>query len=435
MPAFPRRASIVLLAVLAAPTVAPAADDADPLDVLKAVAKAKFEATQRTPAERARALAETAHAELRARFQEFMAGNITPDVFLSCSPRVLEAELALLDKDADPAPLYERHWRDMRELEFIAEVKFEAGKIDDAGVAEARFARLQAELDWLAHRDGGAKGPHGAAAADPFGEYRNMAREKREATQADPRQLTLEAREAAHDVLHARLQEFQAGKITPDFLLQATQWELSAELALLDRDADPTPLLERLWKTIGRIEERAEDKLRQGKLDAADLYQCRSIRLADEIAWLRAWKRAEKRGARITPAPVAADGEWVDDASWAKAKWEASDADIHTLLREWLDAARETYRDRRREFEGGIIMPDLVLQASLGILEAERAAASGPKDEAAAAERHWRRCLELEASAERKLAAGKIAVADVAEVRFTRLEAEIRMAFPPGEDK
>ncbi len=73
-----------------------------------------------------------------ATFKEFQAGKILPETFLAWSPRVLEAELALRDEDADPAPLYERNWRVACEAERIAEVKIQAGKIDVADAAEAR---------------------------------------------------------------------------------------------------------------------------------------------------------------------------------------------------------------------------------------------------------------------------------------------------------
>ena len=427
MPTLPRLASSILLAALAASAAAqaPNAADADPFDTLRAVAKAKFEAMRRTPAERAQALAETVRIGTQATIQDFQAGKIMPDLLLEWGSRVLEAELGLLDKEADPAPLYERRWRLTRQMENLADKKRLEGKIAAADVAPARWERLDAELAWLRHRgSGGKKAPLGS---DPFAEFgaRDFPRDEAKAVEADPRQLASERLNAARLMLAATMQEFLAGKITPDWLLPSVKRVFDSELALLDKDADPTPLLEWRWKTLGRIEIIVEVKTEAGKMAASDMEQCRSVRLDGEIAWLRAWKKKEKPGDRKR---IATDEYGGDEAAWARMKEEASRADVGQLLRERLQAASEEYHGRSRDFQMGMITSGLALEASLRLLEAERAAAAGPKEEAAAVEGYWRRALELEAMSEEKLRANKIAVADAARVRYARIQAEIWMA-------
>ncbi len=263
-------------------------------------------------------------------------------------------------------------------------------------------------------------------------QQQRLAREEWEAIQADPHQLAQELRQAAREGLRATLQEFRDGKVTPEVVLEWTLRDLDANLVSRDRDADPTPLLERRWKTLRRIEEGAAVKLQVGKLAASDLETCRCLRLAAEIAWRQARQGAEKPGGRNRPA---VDDDTADDADWARAKEKASRADLRDLLRERLRAARDANRDIDQEFQAGQLTVELPLEASLLLLEAEYAAASGPKEKAAALERHWRRGLDLEAVAERKLGEGKIAVADVMEARFARQEAEMWIAAWPGQDR
>jgi hypothetical protein len=468
MPALPRLASSILLAALATSVAAqapargdverpyfkttfstaaqaPARGDADPLDALKGIARAKFEAARRTPTERAQALAETAQMGWRARLQEFWAGKITPDLLFEWSPLVLEAQLALLDNGADPAPLYEKRWRDACEVENIAKVKHRANKIQASDLAESRWGRLEAELDWLRHKGaGGKKAPSGP---DLFAEFAtqdvprdkvearlpaffhrpsaDVPRDKAEAVGADPRRLARERLTTARDTLQARKEEFQAGKIMPDLLLQSTKRVFDSELALLDKGADPAPLLEWRWKTLWRIERIAEVKIEAGKIATSDVAQCRGVRLDAEIAWVRAIKKKEKPGGRKR---IASEEDGADDAGWARVKEEASRADVVGLLRDRLQTAREEYRGRHQEFDAGEITPDLALEASLHLLEAERAGAAGPKEEAAAVERYWRFGLVLEALAELKLSEGKFGLADFFAIRYARLQAESRMA-------
>ncbi len=359
--------------------------------------------------------------------QEYRGGKITPDSLFKWEPLLLEAELALLDKDADAAPLYERRWRDASEVERIAERKLKQGKIAHAQAAACRWERLGAELDWLRLR--GVGGKTAARAPDLFANFvaqnKEIARDKAEALRADPRQLARERLTAARVGLEASTQEFQAGHITADMVLLWTLRVFDAELALLDKGADPTSLLEWRWKTLRLIETIADVMLEAGKIDISDVEEFRSICLDAEIAWVRAWKEGGKPGDRNR---YAVEGDWLDAAFWPKLKEKASRADVAGLIQERLRAAREEYRGRRLQFDAGRLTPEWPLSASRRLLEAEQAASSSPREMAAALERCWHRGLDLEAVAELKLRARKIAPADVAEVRYARLRAELRMA-------
>jgi hypothetical protein len=424
MPTLQRLASSILLAALTASAAAQAPHlDADPFDALKAVAKAKFEAMRRTPAERAQALAETARMGWQERLREYRAGTIPPYMFWQWSPLVLEAQLGLLDKDADPAPLYERRWWLTRQMENIADKKLREGKIATADAAEVRWQRLDAELAWLRHRGVGKKTPNGLSLFAEFGSQ-DAADDEAKAVEADPRQLASERLNAARLMLAATMQEFQAGKITPDLLLRSVKRVFDSELALLYKGADPTPLLEWRRKTLWPIERVVAVKIEVGTIGDAEVAQCRSVLLDAEIAWLQAWKKKENRG---DWKRIATDEVGVDDADWAMVKEKASRADVGKLLRDHLQTASEEYHGQRRDFQMGRITPGLALAASLGLLDAERAVASGPKEEGVEVERYWRRGLDLEAQAELKLKYGKIAIADAAEVRYARLQAEIWM--------
>lgn len=64
-------------------------------------------------------------------------------------------------------------------------------------------------------------------------------------------------------------------------------------------------------------------------------------------------------------------------------------ADVGTLLRDRLQAAREAYEDAYHDFQTGKVPPEPPLEASFRLLEAEYAVAANPKREAAALEEYW----------------------------------------------
>jgi hypothetical protein len=109
----------------------------------------------------------------------------------------------------------------------------------------------------------------------------------------------------------------------------------------------------------------------------------------------------------------------------AKAKYEAVHADPRQLARERLVAAREAYRARRDEFLAGRGTLSYQLDSSGRLLEAELAVYDRPGERVAALERNWMRAAVRGYVTEGRFRAARVPIADLAEVRYDLLGAEI----------
>jgi hypothetical protein len=439
----------VVLAVAAAgaargqPPVPAQPPEGDPLDGLREIAKAKFEAVHHTAAERAKARAETARLELAARLQEYNAGKTTLDLLLASSVPVLESRRAAAGKDADPTPFFEYAWAQALEAEKYSEAKYAAGKITTTDLAEAKWFRLRAEAAWVRSRAEHAASPpptaprfeirlEGLEPPDPLRELdyqREWAKAKFEALRVEPAERTASEVKAVEECYRARVQEYNAGKTTLDLLQETQQRLLATELAALDKDADPTPLLRLNAELAREVEAITAAKLAAGKVTNADFLSCRCVRLDAEAALVRALARRPKSDGPTPAAPDRLRGDPLDPYSFdpatqAKAAFEAAHADAHELDAQRLQDARQVFEDERQQYAAGRTTLDLTIKASLRWLDAERAVHSGREEQAAALERHWRQMLTLEREAESKLAANKIAFADLMAVRYARQQAE-----------
>jgi RNA polymerase sigma factor (sigma-70 family) len=93
-------------------------------------------------------LFEAANVEAHARWNDYVAGLGTLDIFLGGSRRLLEVERLLSKEKSHQVGALERYLRRMRELEKINQARYDAGRIAIQDLAEPRYYRLQAEL-WL----------------------------------------------------------------------------------------------------------------------------------------------------------------------------------------------------------------------------------------------------------------------------------------------
>jgi hypothetical protein len=91
---------------------------------------------------------DAALTEVRARWEELLAGRGTLDIFFGASLRLLESERELSDKKADQMGALESHWLRLKMLEEINQARFDAGRIPIADLSQTKFYRSQAEL-WL----------------------------------------------------------------------------------------------------------------------------------------------------------------------------------------------------------------------------------------------------------------------------------------------
>jgi hypothetical protein len=258
---------------------------------------------------------------------------------------------------------------------------------------------------------------------------KELARDRFEVSRADPRQLARARVEAARMALAAREEEFRAGRITVDVLIDAARQVAEAELAVVAKPADRLAVLERHWRLARLADLLTAAKYRAGTVGPGDYAQVRYILLGAEIRLVQA-QAAEASppgllGGPVDPLP---EGDLGNLKEVAKARFEASRADPRRLALARLQAARAMLKERLDEVRAGRRTVDVLLESSRWLLEAERAVARGPADEVAAFERHWRLALAIEEDTRGMFQRGTIGPTDYFQVKANRLETEIGFA-------
>jgi hypothetical protein len=269
------------------------------------LARDKREALLADPADLARQRLEAARAGGRARLGEVLAGRGTLDVLADWAARLLEAKLALRDKPEDQLTAYESKWALAKQLEVVNDARFAASRVPHADYLRTKYDRLDAELRWGEARarlgqsgrsELGARAPwlwiylpeQGSDADDSSGGLRQLARVKREALRADPRELARERLAAARGAYRERWEEFLAGRGTLDILLDESQRVLTSELAMGAKPAERAAAWERQWTRLRRIEAINEERFKAGRVAVADMMESRCLRLDAEIHWAEA---------------------------------------------------------------------------------------------------------------------------------------------------
>ena len=87
--------------------------------------------------------------ELQGRYQEFVNGRATLESFGEVARRLVNAELEVRTQSADQITALERYVDLMRHIEKRVEERQKAGVGTAAEVAQARYARLDAEISLL----------------------------------------------------------------------------------------------------------------------------------------------------------------------------------------------------------------------------------------------------------------------------------------------
>jgi hypothetical protein len=123
------------------------------------------------------------------------------------------------------------------------------------------------------------------------------------------------------------------------------------------------------------------------------------------------------------PDPLGTDP--LNAKASAKAKLALRSVRIEDLAKAKLDVARGVYEARYKEFLAGKGTLDFLFDASVRLLESERAATSKEADLEAAFERHWIFTKQAEEMNKLRYDAGRIPIQDYLESKYFRLQAEI----------
>jgi hypothetical protein len=88
-------------------------------------------------------------AELQARSEEVKSGHGSIEQLFDAARKVLRSELSLSDKPADRLAVLEKHLELEHAAEKVATTRHQAGKLNDAELAAARYLRIDAEIQLL----------------------------------------------------------------------------------------------------------------------------------------------------------------------------------------------------------------------------------------------------------------------------------------------
>jgi hypothetical protein len=258
---------------------------------------------------------------------------------------------------------------------------------------------------------------------------KNLAKNKREAYLARHKDLIRAQLDAAHEELDARMKEFLAGRGTLDILHGSLRRVLNAEQALSTHRDDRIATLERSWKIAWNIERLNFKRHEAFRISIQDYIQSKQTLLEAEIRLLQTagqgWKpiAAVGRGLQVDELISAKDMA----RAWAKARAALSHADIGQLLHARAEAGREEVEARLKEFLAGRGTLDILLFASVGCLDSERAMLGDRADTIVFAERFFESTLEANKINKARHEAHRIAIQDYAQVKFEMLDAELEM--------
>ncbi len=90
---------------------------------------------------------EAAETALDGRMKEFEVGKGSLDILLGASKRWLSAKLELSNKNQDRIAALDAHFERMKEIESENQRRFDAGKVNIMDLAQAKFYRLDAEIE------------------------------------------------------------------------------------------------------------------------------------------------------------------------------------------------------------------------------------------------------------------------------------------------
>jgi RNA polymerase sigma factor (sigma-70 family) len=316
---------------------------------------------------------ETAEAEVEARTMEFKAGKGTLDILFGAYRRLVEAQVDAADKKEDKTAAFQAYTERAKEVERINQERFNAGRIAIQDLAQSKFYHLDSVI---------------------------RLRRTNPDIEAEPKleQLLKDQLEAAQTEVDARTKEFQAGRGTLDVMLGGYRRLLEAQLATADKQEDKITALRAYFERAKEAEHVNQERFNAGLILVQDLAEPKYYRLDAEIRLDRAQPNAK-----------------VDDK-------------LKELLKERLETAKAELEPRMKAFHEGRGTLDILLGASLRVLQAERELSDKKADQVAALKAHAERMQQFEKVVQGWVDAGRVAIWDLQEVKFYRLEAEIWLA-------
>jgi hypothetical protein len=210
----------------------------------------------------------------------------------------------------------------------------------------------------------------------------------------------LQEKLATARAMHAeKLQMFQDGRGTLEFLVEGIRQLRDVELELTDDALEQLAILDRHLHVLREVEKVNQERFDAGRVPIPDVMQSKAERLGEEIELVRARGRAGKE--------------------------KDPQAITTKLLQEKVKALRTVHDARRKEFEAGRGTLDFLLKATTRVLEAEVQLTDDPKKHLELHEKRLQACREAEKINKERFEAMRIPIQDYAQTQAARAEAEI----------
>jgi hypothetical protein len=398
----------------------------------KEIAKAKFELTQASPEQLARARLATARHRWQGELEKITAGQKTSDLdTLDSSRQLLEAELGLRSDKRSRIAALKSHWRRTKAIETIVERLIGARPWRGfSDFLETNYWRLEAEL-WLAEAtaDSGKPrkmadilltlGGEGEIGVEGFSERdRLVARALFQVAQADPQTLALAKCVAARQAWNAELDSIEAGQKSPDWqTISYLRRCIESQRALQTDRAKASVVTDHCWQFPRIAEEVGERKFRAGArpMDIRGLLQLKYERLQVE----KELQRAQGGETISTPG---------DAKEIARAKFEAAQAGPGKIAQAQHEMARQGLAAELEVIGAGQKAPDwYTVRWVRRLMESQRAIHASRAEDLAAMDDCWLLAKELEKICERlyRRRARAMDITQFAPFKVLRLEVEM----------
>jgi hypothetical protein len=402
------------------------------------LARARFEADQANPEQRARERYELARKAVEARMMELEAGRIYTDVLLESFELLFQAQRDL-GGDANLVSALVIRWRNIRLAEAVIEHQFARGTAKQADLAQVRATRWEAEIDLFRNRPAPPKrlvepgfGRQGAG-EDFLDDARELARDLFQAEQRTQEERSRQRYAAARLEVELRIQEilaFLSGRLLHDDLLDCAQRLYRAQVQL-GGESRLLAALEGRWRSTREAEKIREAKFVAGTAKEADLAEARASRLEAETDLVRARREHPQVKADVGVGLESVLGE--DDSlldynmDLAKARFQAEQTIEGERSHDRLQTARTEMRGRLEELLVGRVTTDVLVDARRRLLETQRQL-GGEANLAPALEESWRLSWLLDEILEARRAVGTAKVADCYQAKVTVLQVESELA-------
>jgi hypothetical protein len=401
-------------------------------------ARAEFEASRTGVRDLARGRLDAARTWMWTRYQQYLAGRGTLSILEEAAAAVRDAELALATGPADRLAARERYRIVTQQMDLIVTAQHQAGRASLADWAMSHLMHLEAEARLAeALRDLGRPSlPQGNlffpgmedGTEDPVWTptmIPQAARALFEAVHGDPGQRARDRVETALIGYEDRWRQYRMGRCTLDIMSGAALHLQEARLAALTPDRRAA--LYARWEQAQAAEEIVEAQYEAGRAGAGDYAQARFNRLDAAVALAKAG--GERRQPFSSPPymPIRSGADH-DSKRQAQAEFEDATRMVSDLEQARLEAAREHSEWRYRYYLSGRGTLDMLLESLGQELAARLALADRPAGRIEILDRHRSRARQIEQILQAQYEAGRASLADFAQARHARLDAEIRLA-------